>query len=225
MATLFAQASFNLPLQYNFSPLKSFHMEIEMEREAPITEACNMIKLPLNISQEFMAGILKPYKPHTTYLKSARILQYQDPAAAQASKDLVTIEGTFSIPDSCYIDNTGHFNAVEFNICYNQLAYVLFGSCIKTGILQKLVPYWDEKVNMSFESFVRNQLSSMLIVKIEGNFIKPIDSDHFFATLTISRIIWAGETPFVHTKISFSDDSDGRSFGTVLLAFNKETAQ
>ena len=46
--------------------------------------------------------------------------------AATKGKDagLISAKGRFSIPDSCYIDDTGHFNAVEFNICFNQLAYV-----------------------------------------------------------------------------------------------------
>jgi hypothetical protein len=77
---------------------------------------------------------------------------------------------------------------------------------------------------MSFDSFLKNQLSSMLIVKIEGNFLRSIDARDFSARLSIERIIWAGDTPFVHTKIRFSDAGKGRSSGTVLLAFNRHTA-
>ena len=53
-------------------------------------------------------------------------------------KKLITGKGRFSIPESCYIDSTGHFNAVEFNICYNQLAYVLFAGCINAGVMGKV---------------------------------------------------------------------------------------
>jgi hypothetical protein len=181
--------------------------------------------LPFHIPSGFIDRILVPYKENVKYLQRAHIVAYQQPGLSPVTaKDLVTIEGTFSIPESCYIDNTGHFNAVEFNICYNQLAYVLFAASIKSGILQSLVPYWDEKVNMSFESFLRNQLSSMMIVKIEGNFLRAIDAREFTAKLSIQRILWAGDTPFVHTRISFSDDGKGKSSGSVLLAFNKFTA-
>ena len=51
---------------------------------------------------------------------------------------LIVGKGRFSIPESCYIDDTGHFNAVEFNICYNQLAYVLFAGVIDAGLMHKV---------------------------------------------------------------------------------------
>ncbi|MEO1375818.1 MAG: FcoT family thioesterase, partial [Cyanobacteria bacterium J06635_10] len=42
----------------------------------------------------------------------------------------------FSIPESCYIDDTGHFNSVEFNICYNQLFYIIIAYLIKNQLLE-----------------------------------------------------------------------------------------
>ena len=43
-----------------------------------------------------------------------------------------------------------HRPARELNICYNQLAYVVFGKCIEAGILQKLKlqKLSDEKANV-----------------------------------------------------------------------------
>jgi (3R)-3-[(carboxylmethyl)amino]fatty acid synthase len=198
-------------------------MESLLQNTGAAINSAPVINLPVIIPGDFIEKILIPYKENVKYLKSATILHYYDPDMDDTRQvhDLVTIEGKFSIPDSCYIDNTGHFNAVEFNICYNQLAYVLFAKCIREGILQKLVPDWDEKVNMSFDSFIEHQLSSMLIVKIEGNFVRPINSEAFSATLTINRILWACDTPFVHTKIAFTDLHDGKSHGSVLLAFSK----
>src|SRR5882724_11344285 len=91
------------------------------QAEAPST--C----VPMDISDTLVADILKPYRPHARYLRSAQITHFRDKAAEgiAANKGLVTAAGRFSIPESCYIDDTGHFNAVEFNICYNQLAYVM----------------------------------------------------------------------------------------------------
>ena len=83
--------------------------------------------LPANISKDFIDDILKPYRKHAQYLKSAELTHFQDKCScATKGKDagLITAKGRFSIPESCYIDDTGHFNAVEFNICFNQLAYV-----------------------------------------------------------------------------------------------------
>lgn len=181
------------------------------------------IQMPLVISDAFIAKILTPYKENAKYLKSAQILSYYEPGfKGEISKDqneLVTIEGKFSIPESCYIDDTGHFNAVEFNICYNQLAYVLFGKCIQTGIFHRLVFDWEVRVNLSFESFLKHQLSSMYIAKIEGSFLRPLNSKNFHARLTINRILWTSQTAFVYTKISYADVHGTKSKGSVLLAF------
>ena len=181
------------------------------------------IPMPLPISEAFLARILTPYKDNAKYLKSARILRYHEPDVdrpiSKEQDDLVTIEGRFSIPESCYIDDTGHFNAVEFNICYNQLAYVLFGKCIQTGIFHKVVAEWEQRVNLSFESFLKYQLSSMYIAKIEGAFLKPLNSKNFSARLTITRILLTPRTAFVYTIISFSDAQGVKSKGSVLLAF------
>ena len=197
-------------------------MEIAAKSSYPGLNTGARIQMPMDISDAFVAKILKPYREHAKYLKSARIIDYCEPFSGLEPKDrneLVTIEGTFSIPESCYIDDTGHFNAVEFNICFNQLAYVLFGKCIQSGIFHRVVFDWEQRVNLSYESFLKYQLSSMYIAKIEGNFLKPLDSKHFQARLTINRIMWTAQTAFVYTKISYSDAKGVRSKGAVLLAF------
>src|SRR5262245_56508099 len=86
-------------------------------------------RLPIRIDDAFVADILRPYRAHARYLKSAEITHVHDKAVPQGRgkpSSLITGMGRFSIPESCYIDHTGHFNAVEFNICFNQLAYVVF---------------------------------------------------------------------------------------------------
>src|SRR6185437_12588121 len=98
-------------------------------------------QFPLAIPSKLAAEILKPYRQNATYLKSAEITQVCDKSTiAPGTQDqrLVTGKGCFAIPESCYIDDTGHFNAVEFNICYNQLAYVLFAGCIEAGLMHKV---------------------------------------------------------------------------------------
>src|SRR5882757_9200074 len=71
--------------------------------------------LPMAMSDAFTAEILKPYRAHAKYLKSAEITQFSERAVQDSTSDesLVTGIGRFSIPESCYIDDTGHFNAVE----------------------------------------------------------------------------------------------------------------
>lgn len=115
-----------------------------MVEKIPATEfaAPASRNLPVEVDRVMLEEILRPYRKNATYLKSAAVLRWFDkpPSRQDKDQDLIVGRGTFEIPESCYIDDTGHFNAVEFNICYNQLAYVLFGKCIQQGILQPLIP-------------------------------------------------------------------------------------
>ncbi len=198
-------------------------MELAVKSLYPDLNTGLRIAMPMEISDAFINRILVPYRENAKYLKSARILDYYDAGVSEApaggNPPLVTIEGRFSIPESCYIDDTGHFNAVEFNICFNQLAYVLFGKCIQSGIFHRVVFDWEQRVNLSFDSFLKYQLSSIFIARIEGNFLKPLDSKNFSARLTINRIMWTAQTAFVHTQISYNDSKGVKSKGGVLLAF------
>ena len=190
----------------------------EVGRRTPVADG--PAKLPLDIPGNFIAEILKPYRREATYLRSARLESVRDKRdLAPGSKEtgLITASGRFSIPNSCYIDSTGHFNAVEFNICFNQLAYVVFGKCIDLDVLKNL--RLDDS-NMSFGEFRRNQLSSMLIVKIESRYYKMLKPANFKATLSIDRVAATGGAFFCFTSIDFSDDEGVKAKGTVLLAYN-----
>jgi hypothetical protein len=178
------------------------------------------IRVPIAISDTLVADILKPYRPNAKYLKTARITHFRDKQADSEAegKGLVTAVGQFSIPESCYIDDTGHFNAVEFNICYNQLAYVMFGKCIEAGILHRLR---CEKVDvLSFSEFKRQQLPSMVIVSIESRYYKQLDSKDFQGELTLDKISSVGSAWFFFTTMTFSDAQGVKAKGSVVLAFS-----
>ena len=75
-----------------------------------------------DVSQDLLDVFLEPYKENCKYLKKA---QFQDKETSRLIKKsnsenqgLWFIQADFSIPESCYIADTGHFNSVEFNICY-----------------------------------------------------------------------------------------------------------
>ena len=138
-------------------------------------------RLPIAISDAFLAEILKPYRTYAKYLQSASITQFCAEGGLQNSASVVTGTGRFSISQSCYIDDTGHFNAVEFNICFNQLAYVVFGKCIEAGLLHQL---WSERTNVSVDDYKEDQLPSMLIVRIDRmRFLKQMKSEDFVGEL------------------------------------------
>jgi hypothetical protein len=183
-------------------------------------------RLPMAISDAFVADILAPYRAHARYLKSAEITQFSDKALQGHDPDVSLFTGTgrFSIPESCYIDDTGHFNAVEFNICYNQLAYVVFGKCVEAGLMHQL---WRVNVDIpSFADYKRHQLPAMLIVRVDGvRFFKPMKSDDFGAELTIDRMTLLGQAGFFFTSITFSDCEGVKAKGSVVLAFQPDLTQ
>src|SRR5215469_1090975 len=165
--------------------------------------------LPIDISEEFVAEILQPYRATAKYLRSAQITQVRD----AKSVPILTTRGRFAIPQSCYIDDTGHFNAVEFNICYNQLAYVMFGKCFETGIVPKLR-------FLTLGEYRHHRLQSCFIASLESRFLRQLKGDDFRGELTLNRLSWAGGMLFCFTSIAFSDGESVKALGPVVLAFN-----
>ena len=176
-------------------------------------------QFPIAIAKEFTAEVLRPYRENATYLKAAEILEVNDKTAiAGTDQKLIIGKGRFSIPESCYIDDTGHFNAVEFNICYNQLAYVLFAGCIDAGLMHK-VRAGDVEIP-TMNEFKRHQLPAMMIVSLESRYFKPLDSKDFTAELSINKISAVGNAWFFFTSITFSDKEGVKAKGSVTLAFS-----
>jgi hypothetical protein len=171
----------------------------------------------------FLAQILEPYRPtRTDYLKSASVIQscLEDGGTA-----IVTLRGWYSIPESCYIRSTGHFNAVEFLICYNQLAYSAFGHIIraKMGEDDRLrgvsAAAREVLVGLTYDDFRRKQLSSMLIVKTSTRFKGVLSPERFRGELQVQKLFYRSRTCFATTICSFQDEAGGYADGEVLLAY------
>ncbi len=169
--------------------------------------------LPIDVSQEFVADILRPYRANARYLKSAQITHVRDPDSDGKGTPIMAATGRFAIPQSCYIDDTGHFNAVEFNICFNQLAYVFFGKCFEMGIVPKLR-------YLTHGEYRRHQLQSCFIVSLESRFLKPLKSGDFSGELVLNKLHWTAGVPFFFTSIAFSDADGVKARGSVVLVFN-----
>ncbi|MEM1391804.1 MAG: FcoT family thioesterase [Cyanobacteria bacterium P01_H01_bin.150] len=168
-----------------------------------------------NVSQELLNTFLQPYKEDCKYLKKA---QFQQPALSENTKNagnnkpgLWLMKGEFSIPDSCYIDDTGHFNSVEFNICYNQIIYILIAYLIKNKLLEPMNDW-------TLEEYKHRQLSDFLIVKFSSTFKKPINSNHFQGTLSINKVSVRGDLIMLKTSCAYYDDNGGWSEGDVTIA-------
>ena len=161
------------------------------------------------VCSDLMQQILKPYRQHTTYLQKASYTINTDNAVQG-----LTIKGEFKIGDSCYIDDTGHFNAVEFNICYNQLAYVHLGHSIKQGLIPALSGFGDGL-------FFQKQLSHFLIANLNSSYRRQLNSDHFYGEFGIKELTIKEKCTFIKTYINFYDDGKGKSEGEVTLAVLK----
>ncbi len=184
-------------------------------------------EFPITISEAFLADVLKPYHPTAKYLKSAQIDSFGDKSAAVSANEdsgLITASGYFAIPESCYIEDTRHFNAVEFNICFNQLAYVVFGKCIEADILRRL-RIENSNPRFTLAEFKRHQLSSMLIVSIESRYYKQMTCDDIRGDLSINRISASQGAYFFFTSMAFSDQEGVKSKGSDLLAFRLSEAR
>lgn len=122
--------------------------------------------------------------------------------------------GTFRIKESCYIDDTGHFNAAEFVISYNQLMYMTLCEAIASG-RNPIFGGW------TIDDFWVRQLPDVLIQQLDTRYSRPIDARGYRAEfrvtgLDVSRL--ERGILKLRTEIQFSDDAGGRARGQVLLA-------
>ena len=179
----------------------------------PALRCVKDVPLPAVAEAQFIAKVLTPYRAQARYLRTAQIDGLGEGADAGARRGLFTASGTFSIGESCYIDDTGHFNAVEFNICFNQLAYVVFGKCIDEGLIPELS-------FIDFDEFRRGQLPCWLIVGVDGvRFSKQLDRNDFRAALRVERMSSVRGTKFFFTTIAFSDSEGVKTTGSVVLSY------
>jgi hypothetical protein len=154
---------------------------------------------------ELLAKVLQVYKPHCRYLKSASVSVRNGRCVAR---------GEFAIDIPCYIDDTGHFNAVEFNICYNQLAYFAVAKVVK----EQALPAFE---GWGMDDFWERQLPSILITAFRAIFRSQIDSDAFHGEITFAtfaRSTIREPVLFIDSTTRYWDESGGRADGETKLA-------
>lgn len=165
------------------------------------------------VNQELLDVFLSPYKENCRYLKKAEFRYPFNDAPSKSDKKgqgLWLIEGEFAITESCYIADTGHFNSVEFNICYNQLFYITIAYLVQHKLLKEMSD-WD------LEIYKRRQLSDFLIVKFSSTFRQPINSNSFQGMLSINKCSIRGNLLLIKTSCAFYDNR-GWSEGDVTIA-------
>ncbi|NEP12522.1 MAG: hypothetical protein F6K14_20400 [Symploca sp. SIO2C1] len=174
-----------------------------------------------DVSPDLLKRFLEPYKENCKYLKQARF-QYPEPIngseiSGSSNVNIGYMQADFSIPDSCYIADTGHFNSVEFNICYNQLFYIMIAYLVEHQLFPAMADW-------NVESYQYYQLSNFLITRFSSAFKKPINSDHFQGTLSIHKYSTRGHLIMLKTSCAFYDQNGGWAEGDINIAvLNKES--
>lgn len=174
--------------------------------DAPISHTA------LESEGELLARVLTPYKLNCRYLRTATATARDD----EVDGPHVVARGELSIPESCYIDDTGHLNAVEFNICYNQLVYFAIARAVQ-GRLMPAFAGW------SIDDFWRKQLPDILITRFESRFRRAVNPRHFHGEVELCRGRASGTAGqrlmLMRTQVRFFDDEGGHCDGDVVLAF------
>ncbi|HEV3357738.1 MAG TPA: FcoT family thioesterase [Pseudonocardiaceae bacterium] len=175
-----------------------------------MTAACAARPVSFPTDEELLARALRPYKQNCRYLKAMTISVDGNDGHVQGLAEL-------AIGESCYIDDTGHLNAVEVNIAYNQMLYYL----IATSVRQRLVGVFAD---WSMAEFWRRQLPDILITRLTTRFRRPIDRSGFFGEFdlryaTRRKLAQAGPAlTALDTAFRFWDSNGGRADGEVTIA-------
>ncbi|NIE83207.1 hypothetical protein F3J11_12705 [Burkholderia sp. Cy-647] len=187
-------------------PMSSTTISQESEIGIPGVADEYLQLIPLSL----MDSVLSVYFPDCRYLKQAW---------SHKTLGSITTSGKFSIGESFYIDSTGHFNAVEANICLNQIAYVTFADFLNR---RDSHPFWADVGDFAFEDFGPNQLANMFIVSLSTKFRKAIDGAGFFGQFRIRKISSKMGLIFFDCDFSFSQVDDKSFYGNVTFAVARD---
>lgn len=167
---------------------------------------------------DILALVLRPYIPQCRYVLSTRVEVGRSRAEGEAPS-LVGVYAQCAIPATFYIEDTGHFNAVEFNLCYNQLAYYGIAAAVKHGLLDVFAG-WD------MDEYRRRQLPDVLISKLSSHFIRPVHGASFEGWLDFTKASTSSKGHiFLTMDVCFTDSHDGLAKGEVTLAIVSRSAK
>ncbi|MEE3062912.1 MAG: FcoT family thioesterase [Actinomycetota bacterium] len=156
---------------------------------------------------------MTPYvRKDTVYLKQATVVR---------RGEIIVGSGDLGFDHSCYIEETGHFNAVEFVISYNQLIYFTLAASVRDQLIPELSGW-------TMDDYWQRQLPSVLISKMTTRFRQPINSRSYRGVLRIIDIEFRNRSrPLLamQTTIEFTDDGGGSALGEVEIVLVDLPAQ
>jgi|GEM_PF-6999318 len=155
-----------------------------------------------------MARVLRCYRVHCRYLTSMTVT---------VTGGVIRGRGELGICQSCYIDDTGHLNAVEANIAYNQMLYYVIAKAVK----ERLGPIFS---TWTMEDYWRRQLPDILITRLTSTFGNPVNPRQFYGEVELTRAMQRRLRPDaaplirLDTTFRYWDDGRGQSSGAVRVA-------
>lgn len=136
------------------------------------------------LSEVLRAHVLQPYRPEARYVRHATLTQPGNGGTPKlaAPESWLRVDGSCGFAAPCYIEATGHLNAVEANITYNQLLYLTLAEAVRTQLLPEL-RHW------TLDDFFRAQLPDVLIADYRAQFRRPMRSAAYHAWFTIVDVL------------------------------------
>lgn len=167
-------------------------------------------ELATPLDPAFLDLVLAPYLEGCRYVQSARV---QPMLAEHPTK--VSLEAECGVPYSCYIKDTGHFNAVEANIAFNQMFYLAAAHAAASHCLPELG-------KIGLERWVQRQLQDVLIRDYQFQFSAVIDARRFFGQITIELTRTTRKFFVFAATAVFTDAQAGRAEGQVKLVVHRQ---
>ena len=162
--------------------------------------------MKINISEEIINKALCTYiNKGTRYIQTATIEKSED--------DTVTLECTFNISESCYLSPaSGHFNAVEAIMCFNQMLYV----ALLGGIQHQLYSFYE---HISPDIFNQNR-RKVYILDIENiHFKKQVDNKSFYGKLILKKKKIIKNQIYIDCSFGYSNDFEYQNIKGTVKAF------
>ncbi|MBP5698475.1 MAG: hypothetical protein J6W96_02985 [Alphaproteobacteria bacterium] len=150
-------------------------------------------------------------KALVTYV--AKNTRYLGKAEIDKKDDTVVLRGEFSINESCYLSpGSGHFNAVEAIMCFNQMLY----AALLGGIEKKMFPFYDDITADEF-NLHRRKVYILEFEKIK--FKKQINNNCFEGVLELKPLHVVKDKIYVNCQFGFGNDEECKSFAGNIKVF------
>jgi hypothetical protein len=121
------------------------------------------------VDSDRIKKILKPY--WTPFIKDSYISK---------NKDQIFLQSNLGVDSPWYCDSTGHMNAVELTLAFNQMMYVSIGQSLVLGWIPGLK-------GLGEDYFMQKYWPDFLITKNESIFKAPLNVSSFCGTLRIKK--------------------------------------